>query len=355
MKTVFLLFLIFILQIASARASDNPPLQEIYLSPTGEYSVFIQEYTLLIYNVSSHKLLFRRDLIPAPHIAIDRELNPLAIQGDFISMSGLIGLWSPDGSRFAWTESTPGTGSGENYDNGDGRVGIFSVKDEAVTLLPDERGMPFDLSWSPDSQYLIYQGIIHYGTGAGPTVSGAYLVTPHNQWQEIKLLDLSMKAVPYIIFHGWLLDHTLLYSEWSIPTLLSYDPSTNSITDFLPYEPDYYLYELVSWFDPTYGYVVFTVSAPPNSQESLFEYLFDALYLIDLNEPEEPRLVYQKDSTIGRNIISQLQFLDAETIYIHENYYNTENERIGSKRSLVNITNGISTTIHASPSTVTGS
>lgn len=342
MKYLFALLMILLVSVGNIKAADNPPLQDVYVSPTGEYSAFVVEYQLLMYEVSSQTLLFSRDMIPGPYVGIDDELDPRAAAGDFISNGGLTGLWSPDGSRFAWTEGTPGTGSGENYENGDGRVGIFSVKDESVNLLPDEDGMPFDLSWSPDSQYLIYQGIGDFGTGAGPSGTGVYLVKPNNERQQIDL-----KIETFVVFHGWLLDHILLYGDFSSPYLLSYDPSASLINDVVPLDPSAkYLYDLPFWFDPSSGHILFSMYYPGQREEPL--YIAYALYMVDVKTPSQPpRLVYQPDASQGRSIVANLQFLDSDTIYLDEAYYNDGHEMVGLKKSLLNIIDGTLTTFYS--------
>lgn len=339
MKYLFALLMILLVSVGNIRAADNPPLQDVYVSPTGEYSAFTENYTLWMYKVSSQTLLFSRDLRPDPYVAIDDELDPGRAGADFMSNNGLMGLWSPDGSRFVWTEGTSGTGSGENYENGDGRVGIFSIQAESVTLLPDEDGMPFDLSWSPDSQYLIYQGIYGFG-GGGPSGAGAYVVKPDNERQQIDL-----KIEPYVVFHGWLLDHILLYGDWSSPDLLSYDPLTKLIIDLAPRDPSAeYLYDLPFWFDPASGGVLFS----PGDSYKPHGYIPHALYMVDVKTPgQPPRLVYQPDASEGRSFVNKLQFLDSDTIYLYEVYYNDDNKAVRQKKSLLNIIDGTLTTFYS--------
>jgi hypothetical protein len=127
-------------------SSEEGSVSQIYLSPSGQHVALHTTYGLALYTLNPVWRLFTRQLIVYPYVPINPDINPNEAENQWTA----IGIWSPDGSHFAWTEGTPGTGEENDYHNGDGTIGIFSAEDGRVVILPDEEGMPNNLMWSPD-------------------------------------------------------------------------------------------------------------------------------------------------------------------------------------------------------------
>jgi len=75
-------------------------------------------------------------------------------------------VWSPDCSRLAFVSGHGGTTS-DLY--------LYSLGSRTITRLTDGSSHAYQLSWSPDGQYIFHTGVWSFGTGAGYTAAGVWV------------------------------------------------------------------------------------------------------------------------------------------------------------------------------------
>jgi len=73
--------------------------------------------------------------------------------------------WSPDGSKLAFVSGHGGT-SADLY--------VYSRDLGEITRLTDGPSHAYQISWSPDSQYIFHTGASNFGSGAGYTMVGVW-------------------------------------------------------------------------------------------------------------------------------------------------------------------------------------
>ncbi len=275
-------------------SSEEGNVSQIYLSPSGQYVALDTTYGLAMYSLNPVRRLFTRQLIAYPYVLPDPNTSPLAVR-DQVTKTG---VWSPDGSRFAWTEGTPGTGEGKDYRNGDGTIGLFSAVDGRVTILPDEKGMPDELMWSPDSAYLVYVGIGSYGTGAGAGFTGAYVIDPNDKTHAMTIPNNADGIWPI----GWLSDNRLVFTipdVGSFDGVFLYNPPTDTSTQMVT--ADQYDIDFIG-VDPMTSNIYFSTSGVFAVNTDTSKLLSLGLYVIDFPEGA-PRQIHTNGEFYPREML----------------------------------------------------
>ncbi|MGD1993287.1 MAG: hypothetical protein PVI59_08850 [Anaerolineae bacterium] len=73
--------------------------------------------------------------------------------------------WSPDGGRLAFISGHDGT-SADVY--------VYARDTGEIIRLTDGPSHAYQLSWSPDGQYIFHTGVSNFGSGAGHTMTGVW-------------------------------------------------------------------------------------------------------------------------------------------------------------------------------------
>ncbi len=184
--------------------------------------------TLYVYNLVTGELLLGYDTLPAEFVIKPQERDAM-LEADF----GV--QWSPnsDGLFFVRGTATP---VDEYTTNGYGYLVHFNLLTQQLTDLPATGGTPYDWQWSKNGQYAVYRSIDNFGSGAGFSTSGVYVVNMTD------ITAISQRALigccDDIVSHGWLNSGEFVYSYFSILAgaagLFVYNPQTDSTVALLP-------------------------------------------------------------------------------------------------------------------------
>jgi hypothetical protein len=163
---------------------------------------------------------------------------------DTITRGGGLLSWSPDGSRLMWVQGTANQAVGE--------LGIFDTPTADVTVLDMFSGVPYAPEWSPDGAYAVFPTARNFGTGAGPSPAGVFVLGPDNTVNPLPLDRLNpspeIANSPVQVnnineqIDGWLDDQTYVFTVFSLMAggagLFTYDPIVDDLTTILPLEQD---------------------------------------------------------------------------------------------------------------------
>jgi len=111
--------------------------------------------------------------------------------------------WSPDSSQLAFL----GWMDGSSVD-----LYLYDLVSDDITQLTDGPSHAFQVYWSPDGRYLLHAGVDTFGTGAGYSMAGLWVVDlPRDSIYDV---DMGMLRGDFL-FHGWLDDETFLAASFS--------------------------------------------------------------------------------------------------------------------------------------------
>jgi hypothetical protein len=314
-------------------SSEEGNVSRVYLCPSGQHVALHTTYGLAMYTLNPVRRLFTRQLIAYPYVPVDPDINPMEAENQWFAT----GIWSPDGSHFAWTEGTPGTGEGNDYHNGDGTVGIFSAIDGRVVILPDEEGISDNLMWSPDSAYLVYNTVLNYGTGAGANYSGTYVVSADG---KSHVLPNARGIAPL----GWLSNSHLIYSHPAsvegLRGIFDYDPHTDITTQIV--SADQYAIDLAT-VDPSDDKIIFSVGDLYPSDVNAPGILQAGLYIIDTPQ-STPRLLHKAETFNAADMLTSgfilgtqgvLRLSDDKLVLPYDNNYFSDRWASGAPYGIV--------------------
>ena len=258
--------------------------------------------TLYIFDLSNNEIVVQRETFPD-----DFQLPAEWFPGtNPILNTDIVPTWSPDGRRLLWLEGTPYRT--EAARNGFGRLVLFDTTDLSVTALPMHAGTPFDLHWSPNGQYAIYQAISNFGTGAGYNGEGTYVLLPDNTVRE---MPLPQEDADDIVPLGWLADNTFVFSMFSILAggegLFVYDPATDALTTLIDIQQQ--LDADANDIHPESGQIVVTLTDFVDQAGPL-----EAGTYLFRNASAEPVLLIDRFEFSGT--VPVVQFVSANTLYV---------------------------------------
>ena len=111
--------------------------------------------------------------------------------------------WSPDSSQLAFL----GMMDGSSVD-----LYLYDLASGEITQLTDGPSQAYQVYWSPDGRYLLHAGVNSFGTGAGYSMAGLWVVdVPRDSISDV---DMGMLGGDFI-FHGWLDDETFLAASFN--------------------------------------------------------------------------------------------------------------------------------------------
>jgi hypothetical protein len=110
--------------------------------------------------------------------------------------------WAPDGTMLAFTGLIEGPTS-DLY--------VYSVASDDVTRLTDGPSQAYNLHWSPDSKYILHYGVDSFGTGAGYSMTGAWVSNTDGS----HVPHLYMPESGNEIVYGWMSPQVFVVSSWN--------------------------------------------------------------------------------------------------------------------------------------------
>lgn len=172
----------------------------------------------------------------------------------------LSGRW-----HFIWVEGADDFAD-EYAVNGFGRLVIYDDLDQTVTTLDPLPGTPVQMMWSRDGRYGLFRAITNFGTGAGYSSAGTYLLDTDDMSLE-QITPCCRDIMPY----GWLNSGEFIYSEFSLLAgaagLFVYDPQTATTRTLLPVEQNN-IDAFATDIQPESGQILVTISDFSTSSES---------------------------------------------------------------------------------------
>jgi dipeptidyl aminopeptidase/acylaminoacyl peptidase len=130
---------------------------------------------------------------------------------------------------------------------------VYDVVENSISRLTDGPSHSYNPVWSPDDAYIFSPGAWAFGTGAGYSNAGSWIVSRDGS----KIIETSGTGTDEVV--GWQTPHRFLMASWRQPcglgSLKSYDIDQGSFTDVWPYS-----FEDLSFTDTT-GILVMVV--PP--------------------------------------------------------------------------------------------
>lgn len=232
---------------------------------------------LHIFNVPNGEIILTQNLLPAD---FPSQL-PVALGDPMAELVQAIGgmAWSPDGSFLAFV-------SGHNSPSAD--LYLSDMENGQIRTLESEAGAAGLLSWSPDSQWLVYSDLQTFGGEAGFLSNGIFAlgVAEENMGQSVRL-DLPAAYPNDVIRVGWRDADTILLSSNSFIAgargLYSWHIPSNTVQTHLP--------ETLELSVPVYGaFVDMAAFIVPDLGENIP--LTAGFYLAPL-AADEPILVYE--------------------------------------------------------------
>lgn len=199
---------------------------------------------LLIFSADGREILNMETLHPETYVWFFNEFDDL---GYFyttlldIDFGGPLLEWSPDGSRLLFEVGTAGSSDMEAFDpNGSGRLMAFNAADETLSEIQSTNGRAFLPVWSPDSRYAVFRSIRSFGTGAGYSSNGTYVLGPDNTLTAIDLQSIltgdyfGLDTEPV----GWLSETEYAFSMFNLNAgaagLFIYDAEADALTTVIP-------------------------------------------------------------------------------------------------------------------------
>jgi hypothetical protein len=180
--------------------------------------------------------------------------------------------WSNNGKFIAFIGQTLGP-TADLY--------VYDLDLDAVTQLTDGPSQAYGASWSPDDSRIYHSGAWSFGTGAGYSDAGSWVVS--RDGKEIIETTTGMGS-DYLI--RWQNSERLIIGSWSQPCgigfLQSYRITTGESTDIWPY----YLNGIA--YNPSTGKLA--ISVPNDFDFCMSEDQPTGLYIID-ELGSEPRLI----------------------------------------------------------------
>ncbi|GAB4326043.1 MAG: hypothetical protein Kow00117_13490 [Phototrophicales bacterium] len=214
--------------------------------------------------------------------------------------------WSPNSSRAVWIEGTPHTGE----HNGFGQLVVFNTSDNSVIELDAHNGTPYDLYWSPDGQYAVYQAVTNFGTGAGISTSGSYVLLPDNTTRPLPLPERENVSSKTISPHGWLSETQFVFSMFSpydgAAGLSVYDVSTDTRIDIVPFDVE--LTYSGTTIQPKTGQIVATFAG-----YQILDDVHPGTYLFR-SITSTPELIYQNEINEGAD---RAAFISSDMVYLY--------------------------------------
>lgn len=114
--------------------------------------------------------------------------------------------WSPDGRYLAFISSHEGSSMD---------VYVYIVSTGEIRRLTDGTSQAYGLSWSPDSRYIFHAGADNFGTGAGASVDGAWVVSVDGK-EVIQVLSKGSGHAGDASLMGWVTNDIILIYTWNI-------------------------------------------------------------------------------------------------------------------------------------------
>lgn len=180
--------------------------------------------------------------------------------------------WSHNGKYLAFIGQTLGP-TADLY--------VYDLNLDTITQLTDGPSQAYRPSWSPDNSYIFHSGAWSFGTGAGFSDAGSWVVS--RDGSEIIETTTGMGSDHLIL---WQNSDRFLMGTWSQPCgigfLQSYRITTDETTDIWPY----YLGDLA--YDSSTGKLI--ISVPKDFDFCMSEDQPTGLYIID-EFGAEPRLI----------------------------------------------------------------
>jgi WD40 repeat protein len=112
--------------------------------------------------------------------------------------------WSPDGRSLAFTAAFEGPTS-DLY--------LYSLEEDSITRLTDGPSQAIRPVWSPDGENILHFGVETLGSGAGYTMSGAWVAKADGS-EVLSLFDPSESGDEFVV--GWLSDNTFVVYSFNI-------------------------------------------------------------------------------------------------------------------------------------------
>lgn len=218
------------------------------------------QITISIYSLSSQQWVLQQPLL-APQMLTDL-INHVHdwIPANEVYFSVLMGAdsghsWSPNSHYFAFASAHEGL-SADLY--------IFDTHTLTLTRLTDGPTQIGDIQWSPDSQWIIHQGVENFGAGAGWNVDALWAAAADGSSAKKLAQNENQHGFNLI---GWVSAHQLLTMiHTSAPSnriqLLSLDDLSQSKTLF---ETTAFMNE--AHFDTTTQTLRFTTFEPVSREE----------------------------------------------------------------------------------------
>lgn len=253
---------------------------------------------LYVFNLLTSEIVLRYDMLPDAYLIKPFDRDAM-LEAEF----GV--QWSPNSEELVFVRGTSGPVD-EYTPNGYGHVVYFDVVTQQLTNLPEIGGTPYDWQWSKNGQYGVYRGIDNFGTGAGYSSSGAYLVdvSDAENISQKQLVACCADVVPV----GWLETGEFVYSYFNIMAgaagLFAYQPDTDSTLTILPIGQD----NMDGWaldIHAETGKILVSVYDFP-ATDPLLE---AGLYVYDSISDAQPTLI---SDVVGAHTF----FINADSIYI---------------------------------------
>jgi WD40 repeat protein len=113
--------------------------------------------------------------------------------------------WSPDGSRLAFIGFMDGPAA---------NVYLYDTHTQKIKRVSQDNINNYDVSWSPDGQYILYFGAEFFGTGAGMEVKGVWIASSDGSKTSLLYKPTDSSGEELL---GWLPNsHQALLSSWNM-------------------------------------------------------------------------------------------------------------------------------------------
>lgn len=245
---------------------------------------------------------------------------------DTFIRGGLVMSWSPDGSRLVYGVGTSGSGNPDDFEpNGFGTLHVWQAETGDVVALEDTPGTATDIHWSPDSTNAVYRGVDNFGTGAGASGAGTYVIRADNRVSVLPLDTVAGAerfAVDDTVIHGWLEDNLVAFSDFAIEAgaagLFVYDVDADTILSLLP-TIQINLSHRATGIDPStgtlYAFATYFITALELDFPDYAEQLIgNGLHIYDSIDSSPERIILPED--LPERDIRQIALVDAGKLLI---------------------------------------
>ncbi len=207
--------------------SSNGP--EEYLGKT--IGALGLQNTLYLIESGDWQILLERPLLPDDYM-IPSTINfadPILRANFGVEMSG---------SKVIWVEAADDF-SNEDFINGYGRLVVYDIFDETITLLDPLPGTPHDMLWSNDGRYGLFQAVSVFEYGRySPYLLDLESLTIEQLPLHEQTSQLPTNWSPMIWPYGWLNSGEFIYSLTGSNTvefgLFAYNPQTATTHMLMP-------------------------------------------------------------------------------------------------------------------------